>query len=313
MTHRIGIAGVSGYGGGETLRIALAHPAYEVAVVYGEGSAGKSLSALFPQWDVPDLMVQPFVPEDVDVDLLFASLPTGASLEPLARVPAGVRIVDIGGDHRPPQYAGDDWVYGLPDAFPERSRGARRVANPGCFPAASLTALLPITDQLTGTVVIDAKTGVSGAGRGGAQAGFGYAEINESLHAYRIGDHAHEPEIATALGAEVLFVPHLVPMTRGILATCYVTGVTAEQARAAATALYAGSPFVRIVEQPPKTKWAAGSNRAFVSYHDTATHLVACCAIDNLGKGAAGTAVQNANLMLGLEPDAGLQHAPLWP
>lgn len=314
MGYRIGIAGVSGYGGGEVLRIAVRHPELEVAEVYGESSAGKRLSALFPQWKVPDLEVRTFDPAAVDVDVLFASLPTGASREPLARVPAGVRIVDIGGDHRPPQYDGTDWVYGLADAFPDRCRAATRIANPGCFPAASLTALLPIADLINGPVIIDAKTGVSGAGRGGAQAGFGYAEINESVHAYRVGSHVHEPEIATALGgASVTFMPHLVPMTRGIFATCYVPGVKANDARAAAEEMYRGNPFVRIVTDPPKTKWTAGSNLAFVSYHDTATHLVACGAIDNLGKGAAGMAVQNGNLMLGLDPGAGLHGTPLWP
>ena len=318
---RVGIAGVSGYGGGEALRLCLSHPQFEVTAVYGESSAGKPLAGLFPAWDVPDLTVRAFEPSG-DVDVLFASLPTGLSREPLAAVPDSVKIVDIGGDHR----FVDGWTYGLADVWPTRVREARRVANPGCYPTATLLALAPLLKNKLvspkAPIVVDAKSGVSGAGRGGG-ATFGYADVNETLAAYKPLAHGHEPEMQAAAdnlaggaAGRVAFVPHLVPMTRGLLATCYVgCDATTEQLAAAARELYAGSPFVRVVDKPPTTKMTAGSNLALVHYAaDPERGLaVAFGAIDNLGKGAAGQAVQNANLMLGLDPAAGLAAPPLWP
>jgi N-acetyl-gamma-glutamyl-phosphate reductase len=258
------------------------------------------------------------------LDVLFASLPTGASSEPLSRVPKGVKIVDIGGDHR---YA-EGWAYGLADVWPERMRGADRVANPGCFPAATLVALAPLlAGKLIepGRIVVDAKTGVSGAGRGGNESKFGYAEVNEDLSAYGVLEHVHMPEIAKTIeslgdGASargLVFTPHLVPMTRGILATIYCRGRGATTARCLEEArrFYAERAFVRVVDRPPHTKWAVGSNLAFVSYAaDPERDLViAMGVVDNLGKGAAGQAVQNANLICGLPETAGLEGASLWP
>ena len=313
-TFRIGITGVSGYGGGEALRLCLGHPNFEVVRVYGEGSAGKLLRDLYPQWAgaVPDLTVETFDPA-ADLDLLFASLPTGMSKAALADVPEKVKVVDIGGDHRHVE----GWTYGLADADPAAVRGATRVANPGCFPSAALAALMPLRGRFAGTVVIDAKTGVSGAGRGGGGGGgLGFGDANENVKPYKIGTHAHQPEIATALDADVLFVPHLVPMTRGILATCYApTDATANEAADLARDLYRDSPFVHVTADAAQSKWPTASNHAFVSYHRTEVggHLVAVGAVDNLGKGAAGQAVQNANLMLGLSPGTGLSALPPWP
>ncbi|HUB24572.1 MAG TPA: Asd/ArgC dimerization domain-containing protein, partial [Tepidisphaeraceae bacterium] len=168
----------------------------------------------------------------------------------------------------------------------------------------------------------DAKSGVSGAGRGGGDNKFGFAEVNEDVSAYGLLKHAHVPEITATIQSlaniadtRIRFTPHLIPMTRGILATCYLTGdATTEQCLAAARAFYAQRPFVRVVDQPPHTKWATGSNLVFVSYAaDGAGSIVALGAIDNLGKGAAGQAVQNANLMCGLPETTGLEGLPLWP
>ena len=256
------------------------------------------------------------------LDVLFASLPTGASAAALARVPQSTKIVDIGGDHR---YV-EGWAYGLADVWPAEITGRSRVANPGCFPAATLTALAPLlADRLIepGNIVIDAKTGISGAGRGGADSRFGFAESNENLVPYGLLGHVHMPEMATTIerlgggsAAGLVFTPHLVPMTRGVLATIYCRGrATTEQCLDSARRFYAGRAFVRVTDKPPQTKWATGSNLAFVSYAaDPERNLViAMGAVDNLGKGAAGQAIQNANLACGLPETAGLEVAPVWP
>jgi N-acetyl-gamma-glutamyl-phosphate reductase len=327
MTIRVGIVGISGFGGGEAMRLIAGHPFFELVYAAGEGSAGSRLGDRFPgaPGKLADLVIQKWDSATLpQLDVLFASLPTGASSEALSRVPKGVKIVDIGGDHR---YA-QGWAYGLADVWPERLRGVDRVANPGCFPAATLIALAPLlAGRLIepGNIVVDAKTGVSGAGRGGSESKFGYAEVNEDLSPYGVLKHVHMPEIAKTIESlsegesarGLVFTPHLVPMTRGILATIYCRGrgATTAQCMEEARRFYAERAFVRVVDQPPHTKWALGSNLAFVSYAaDPERDLViAMGVVDNLGKGAAGQAVQNANLICGLPETAGLEGASLWP
>ncbi len=324
MSIRTGIVGISGFGGGEALRLIAAHPAFELVYAAGDSTAGSRIADRFPgaPHGLADLVIEKWDPEALpELDLLFASLPTGASAEALARVPGSVRIVDIGGDHRHV----DGWAYGLADVWPERTAGQRRVANPGCFPAAALTALAPLLTEgliAPGTIVIDAKTGVSGAGRGGGD-GFGYATTNENLQPYGLLKHVHMPEMETTIGllsggsaAGLVFTPHLVPMTRGLLVTMYCRGqATTAQCRDAARAFYADRPFVRLSDAPPQTKWAAGSNLCFVHYAaDPARDLVmALGVVDNLGKGAAGQAVQNANIICDLPETTGLAGMPVWP
>ncbi|OWU86543.1 N-acetyl-gamma-glutamyl-phosphate reductase [Oceanicola sp. 22II-s10i] len=325
MSIRVGIVGISGFGGGEALRLIAGHPEFELVHAAGEGSAGTLLGERFP--GVParlaGLRIEKWDPEALpEIDVLFASLPTGTSAEALARVPDRVKIVDIGGDHR---YV-DSWTYGLADVWPERIAGQSRIANPGCFPAAVLTALAPLLAAgliAPGNIVIDAKTGVSGAGRGGGDSRFGFAETNENLQPYGLLQHVHMPEMARTIeaigggsAAGLVFTPHLVPMTRGLLATIYCRGqATTARCLEAARAFYADRPFVRVTDRPPQTKWASGSNMAFVSYAaDPERDLVmALGVVDNLGKGAAGQAVQNANLICGLSATAGLGGAPVWP
>jgi N-acetyl-gamma-glutamyl-phosphate reductase len=324
MSIRVGIAGVSGYGGGELLRLCAGHPSFEVVFAAGDSSAGQKLIDRFP--GIPpklgNLVIEKWDSAKLPkLDLIFASLPTGQSKAALADVAGSVRIVDVGGDHR---YV-DGWVYGLADVWPEKIRAATRVANPGCFPSAALGAIAPLIAAglaRSGQIIIDAKTGISGAGRGAMDSKFGFAEINEDVSAYGLLKHPHVPEIAATLnrisgrdGASVMFTPHLIPITRGILTTCYVPGnATTQQCLEAARKFYAQRPFVRVVDQPPHTKWATGSNLLFVSYaSDGAGTIVAMGAIDNLGKGAAGQAVQNANLMFDLAETAGLDGTPLWP
>lgn len=319
---RVGIVGVSGYGGGEALRLCATHPNFELAYVAGEGTAGQALVERFPGIGrLGNLTIQKWDPQGIgELDLLFASLPSGDSREALAQVRPETRIVDIGGDHR---YA-EGWTYGLADVWPESVRGAARVANPGCYPSASLPALAPLIAEKmidpTG-IIIDAKSGVSGAGRGGGTT-LGFAEVNEDVSAYGLLKHAHAPEMTQTLSklagatASLTFTPHLIPMTRGILSTCYGRGTaTTEQCFAAARKFYKGRPFVRVIEKPPHSKWATGSNLVYLSYAADPDRgiVIALGAIDNLGKGAAGQAVQNANLMLGLPETAGLEGTPLWP
>jgi N-acetyl-gamma-glutamyl-phosphate reductase len=238
-----------------------------------------------------------------------------------------MKIVDVGGDHR----FVEGWTYGLTELPGQRAQIARatRLANPGCYPAAALLALAPLAKErlieLEG-IVIDAKSGVTGAGRGSASA-FGYAETNEDLFAYGLASHPHLPEIETALAqlggakARIAFTPHLVPMSRGLLATCYARArgkVTSETLYEAAAALYADEPFIRLTETQgagPHTGWATGSNFAFLSYaiNPRTGLVIALGAIDNLGKGAAGQALQNANLMTGQAETAGLDGLPVRP
>jgi N-acetyl-gamma-glutamyl-phosphate reductase len=326
MSIRVGIVGVSGYGGGEALRLCATHPTFEVTYVAGESSSGSRLVEKFPGiGKLGDLTIQKWDPAALpDLDVLFASLPTGGSKDALAQVPAKTKIVDIGGDHR---YA-DGWTYGLADVWPDKIKSATRIANPGCYPSAALAAIAPLVAAglvKGGPLIVDAKSGVSGAGRGGGTT-LGYAEVNEDVSAYALLKHAHVPEMQAtinALGGDssgLVFTPHLIPMTRGILATCYLQpaagagDVTTAACMEAARAFYAGRPFVRVIDQPPHTKWATGSNLVYVSYAAKPGGLiVALGAIDNLGKGAAGQAVQNANLITGQPETAGLEGTPLWP
>ena len=327
---KIGIVGVSGYGGSELLRLCAGHPTFEIAYVAGESTAGKALAALFPAMGAHPsgrLIVRPFVPEETaGLDVLFVSLPTGKSREPLARVPAATRIVDVGGDHR----FVEGWAYGLTElpGQRERLRGATRVANPGCYPAAALLALAPLAREgliETAGLIVDAKTGVTGTGRGGAS-DFGYVDTSEDVFAYGLESHPHVPEMEKALAqvspgeVTIAFTPHLVPMKRGILATCHARprgAVTAERLHEAAAACYQGEQFVRVVTpekgRSPHTRWATGSNLAFLSYavNSRTGHVIAMGAIDNLGKGASAQALQNANLITGQPETAGLTGLPL--
>lgn len=324
MKLTVGIIGVSGYGGGEALRLCATHPAFELVYAGGESSSGQRLGERYPGLGkIGDLVIEKWDPAALPkLDVLFASLPTGQSKEPLARVSASTKIVDIGGDHR---YA-DGWAYGLADVWPDQIKGKTRVANPGCYPAAALAALAPLLAERLiepHQIIIDAKTGVSGAGRGGGEATFAYGEVNEDVAAYGLLKHVHMPEITKTIDAlsgavseGLVFTPHLIPMTRGILATIYTKGkVTTEKCLAVARSFYANRPFVRVTDKPPHTKWATASNLVFVSYAcDPARNLVmAFGACDNLGKGAAGQAVQNANIITGHPETLGLEGAALWP
>ena len=329
---KIGIVGVSGYGGSELLRLCASHPTFEITYVGGDSTAGQSLATRFPALDghpAGKLSIEPFAPKNISgLDLLFASLPTGKSREPLGRVPKDMKVVDIGGDHR----FAEGWMYGLTEfpGYRERIRGASRIANPGCYAAPALLALAPLIKEglvEAEGIVIDGKSGVTGTGRGGAS-DFGFVETNEDLFAYGLESHPHVAEMEQALSllagkkASIAFTPHLVPMTRGILVTCYARPKGAprrEQLHEAAEACYRSEPFIKLTAvekgRSAHTRWANGSNFVFLSYAvNQRTGLVlAIGAIDNLGKGASAQALQNANLMMGQPETAGLAGLPLWP
>jgi N-acetyl-gamma-glutamyl-phosphate reductase len=322
---KIGIVGVSGYGGSELLKLCLSHPSFELAYVGGESTAGQTLARRFPSLtDHPagKLEIQPFVPEKISgIDLLFASLPTGKSREPLAKVAKSIKIVDVGGDHR----FVDGWTYGVTElpGTRERVKATSRLANPGCYAAPALLALAPLVKEglvEAEGIAIDGKSGVTGTGRGGAS-DFGYVETNEDMFAYGLESHPHVPEMEAALTqiagrrATVAFTPHLVPMARGIVVTCYARpkgALKSERLYEAAEALYRGEPFVKLRAlekgRGAHTRWTTGSNLAFLSYAvNPRTGLaIAVGVIDNLGKGASSQALQNANLMLGQPETAGL-------
>jgi N-acetyl-gamma-glutamyl-phosphate reductase len=322
MSIRVGIVGVSGYGGGEALRLCANHPAFEVVYVAGESSAGARLVEKFPGiGKLGELTIKRWDPTTLpELDVLFASLPTGESKESLARVPARTRIVDIGGDHR---YA-DGWTYGLADVWPERVRAATRIANPGCYPSAALLAVAPLVKaklvSATAPVIIDAKSGVSGAGRK-ASLKTSFCEVTENFSAYSILDHRHVPEVLRTSGlseGEFSFTAQLIPIHRGILETIYFKASgqigSAEDLLEIYRSRYASEaapePFVRLYApgHVPDLHAVAHTNFCDIGwkYDPETRRTVVVVAIDNLVKGAAGQAIQNMNLALGYPETAGL-------
>jgi N-acetyl-gamma-glutamyl-phosphate reductase len=316
------IIGCAGYAGQETLDRVLAHPELEPIVLGSESLAGRPVGALDPRLAAYDL--PPFVPNDVALaagaEVVFVCLDhrQAATLEP----PAGTVVVDLSGAHRlrdPALYAAwygfqhprpdgiEAWSYGLPELFPP---SGDLISNPGCYATAALLALAPLVDAIEpAEVVVDAKSGVSGAGREPKPSSHA-GSVLENLAPYRVGEHQHAPEIAQALGFPVCFVPHLLPVRRGLLATCYARALARDLRERLETA-YAATPAVRLLEEGvvPELGRVQGTDAAEVAlFEDRATgRAIVVCALDNLGKGAAGQAVQNANLALGLDETLGLR------
>ena len=315
------ILGASGYAGQETLDRVLTHPELEVLALGSDSLAGEQPSALDVRLNgsLPGFVKNERAAEaGADVVFLCLGHEEAAAFAP----PDDAVVVDLSGAHRladPGLYerwygfaqpgAGSDggWSYALPELLPPTSR---LISNPGCYATAALLALLPLVDGIDGdSVVIDAKSGVSGAGRAlkpSSHAGF----VLENLAPYRVGAHQHAPEIAQALGFPVCFVPHLLPVRRGLLATCYARAAS-DSLRDVLAETYADSPVVRLLPKgiAPELARVQGTDAAEVALFEdelTGTAIV-LCALDNLGKGAAGQAVQNANLALGLDETAGLR------
>jgi N-acetyl-gamma-glutamyl-phosphate reductase len=334
---RVSVVGASGYAGGELVRLLAAHPNVEIASLHARGRDDAPLGDEFPHLAPLALALQDGEPEPGESDALFLTLPAGQSAEIAERQSAaGTTVIDVGSDlrlrnpddyptwygyeHALPRLLGDA-VYGLTEFAREQVKGAKLIANPGCYPTAALLALLPLSSQITGDVVVDAKSGISGAGRGAGR-DYLFTELDGSTRAYGLGGHRHSAEIRQEMHAAgacigLTFVPHLVPQSRGILATCYVQlrdDLSDDELRAVLQQHYENEPFVHVSAAPPATKQTWGTNHAFVHARRTAEKRAGVvAAIDNMGKGAAGQAIQNMNVSLGLPETAGLSAVAVYP
>ena len=342
---RIGILGASGYTGAELLRLLLRHPAAEIRLLTADRQAGKDIAEVFPQLAAQGLprLVKIEEADFAALDVIFCALPHGTTQEVIAALPQHLKVVDLSADFRladPATYA--EWygrahqapelqkeaVYGLTELARDAVRKARLVANPGCYPTPCQLALTPLLEAgavEADEIVIDAKSGVSGAGRG-LKEGSLYAEVGEGIHAYALAGHRHAPEIEQGLSVAagrpvtVNFTPHLMPMNRGILETIYVklaNGSGADGLRELLTKRYEGEPFVQILPAgvAPATRHVRGSNNCQLAVFPDRRpgHAVLIGVEDNLVKGASGQAVQNMNLMTGQPETAGLDQLAMFP
>jgi N-acetyl-gamma-glutamyl-phosphate reductase len=342
---RIGILGASGYTGAELVRLLAGHPDADIRVLTANQQAGQPMHAVYPHlrsMDLPDLVTW----EEADwsaLDVVFCALPHGTSQAIVAQMPAGLKVVDLSADfrlrdvetyaawygkaHQAPERQGDA-VYGLTELNRAAIGQAGLVACPGCYPTAALLALSPLLDAGTAApadLIIDAKSGVTGAGRKVTQ-GLLFAEVGEGIHPYGVGKHRHAPEmeqeLSLAAGADVRvnFTPHLIPMNRGELVTCHVrlaADATADDVRRVLGERYETEPFVRVLPEgaTPATRNVRGSNMAEIGVFPDRLpgRAVVIAAIDNLAKGSSGQAIQNMNVMLGLPETRGLELQPMFP
>ena len=342
---RVGILGASGYTGAELVRLLARHPQVEIRLLTAGRQAGKPLAEVFPHLGhlkLPDLKKI----DEADwsgIDMVFCALPHGTTQEVIAKLPRHLKIVDLSADfrlsdvatyaqwygheHRAPELQ-KEAVYGLTELARAAVKSARLVANPGCYPTSAQLPLVPLLEAgqiVADDIIIDAKSGVSGAGRDARQGSL-YAEVTEGIHAYGVAGHRHAPEIEQGLSEAagrlvvVNFTPHLMPMSRGILSSIYVRlagGAKVDDLRATLAARYRGEPFVRLLAagQAPQTRHVRGANHCLIGlFADRVPgRAILLSAIDNLVKGASGQAVQNMNLMAGLPETAGLEQEPLFP
>jgi len=344
---KVGIINVTGYIGMELARLLHLHPQVELASITGRSAVGQRLEELLPHLADIDLVIEP---ELGDVDLVFSALPHKTSAEAvLPLIERGIKVIDLSADfrlkdtrdyetwynftHPAPQLL-DEAVYGLVELNRSLIASSRLVASPGCYPTGAILALAPAVKEglIEPDIVIDAKSGVSGAGRT-LSLNTHFPEANENVSAYAVDGHRHLPEITQELGRlnpalslSVTFLPHLVPMSRGILTSCYAKlkggrhGVGEfEKAKAEVKEIYKefyrGEPFVRVVDAPPQTKQTWGSNHCLIyPTVDVRTgRLIVISCIDNLVKGGAGQAIQSMNVMLGLREGIGLEGTAVYP
>lgn len=338
-TRTVAILGASGYTGAELMRLVAGHPHLRLVAATGDSQAGKPVAELYPSLaGAYGSMV--FAENDPDVadgaDVVFLGLPHEASLEIVPRLRGRTGcVVDLSAAYRLkdasayPTYYGfthdrpdllADAVYGLPERYRDRLPGASLVATPGCYVTAATLALAPLVDAGlldTSSVIVDAASGVSGAGRA-LKASTAFCAVDEDMNAYGLLDHRHTPEMQEQIGATILFTPHLAPMNRGILATCYArpaTSVSTDSLIEALTVAYAGEPFVVVRPDSPSTKATLGSNAVHLTARfDARTgYVLVIGALDNLCKGASGGAIQAANVALGLPETAGLAAVGVYP
>lgn len=342
---KIGIIGASGYTGVELLRLCASHPDLELVFATGDSQSGNRIANLYPSLAAVhgDRVFEEYSPCLLgDVEGVFVALPHGASQAIMAEIlDAGVAVVDLGADFRLPDaetYARwygeahtqvdlmDRFAYGLTELYREEITSSRAVANPGCYPSAANLALAPLVRESllqTDGVVVNALSGVSGAGRA-PKANTTFCAVDEDATAYGLLSHRHTAEIEMVLGARALFTPHLVPMNRGILATCTARPSASARDRGLTDTdrllelvgnFYAQEPFVVVSERSPSTKSTLGSNTVHITvrYDERTDTVLAVAALDNLTKGASGAAVQNMNLLLGLPESAGLSAMGVYP
>jgi len=342
---RIAILGASGYTGAELLRILVRHPRAAIVALTADRRAGQAIESVFPHLrglGLPQLVRIEEV-DFSDINVVFCCLPHGATQATVAALPEHLKIIDLSADFRLADTAAyAEWygkphqatalqkeaVYGLPELAREAIARARLIACPGCYPTSALLPLVPLLEAgliLAEDIVIDSKSGVTGAGRSPKEEGL-YAEVAEGIHAYGVGRHRHAPEIeqglsrAVGVGVIVSFTPHLVPMNRGILSTIYVRlakNADADGLRAALAARYEKEAFVQVVPDGvlPATRHVRGSNvcRIGVFPDRQPGRAILVSTLDNLVKGASGQAVQNFNLLFGILESTGLEQAPLFP
>ena len=349
----VSIVNVTSYTGLELLRLLSQHSQFEISSVTARSAAGKQLDEVFPQFGaVTHSKIDPHLiitEEPEQSELAFVCLPHAAAAESvLSLLERGTKVVDLSADFRLHDVAlYEEWykhvhpspslletaVYGLCERYRSDIERASLVANPGCYATAAILGLLPafVTGSIQPDVIIDAKSGSSGAGRS-LSLSTHHAELNEDISAYSVSGHRHLPEIMQELEAatqsgdypvrslRVTFIPHMVPMTRGILATCYANLneekiSTTQEVQSLYHEFYANEPFVHIVDQPPHTKWTLGSNQCLLyPMVDIRTRrLIVISCLDNLVKGAAGQAIQNANRLFGIPETTGLLVHPLYP
>ena len=331
---RVAILGASGFVGSELLRLCAGHPDLEPVALFGDSQAGQALEDVHPHLALayPGAALERYGPERLaGADLVFAALPHGKSQEIAPEILAsGARFVDLGADFRlrdPADYArwyGEEhrapdllprFVYGIPGLNRGAIAGAEAVAAAGCYPTSAILACRPLMDLIEpDSLVVDAASGVSGAGKGLKEATH-FNSVDENFSAYGLLNHRHTAEMELALGSRILFTPHLAPLNRGILATCSGVAKAACHPLERLREAYAGEPFVHVSERAPSTKWTLGSNAVHLTarYDERTGRVLAIAALDNLVKGAAGQMIQCANLMLGLDETEGLPVAGMYP
>jgi N-acetyl-gamma-glutamyl-phosphate reductase len=336
---RIGIVGASGFTGAELLRIAAQHPQFEVVLATADTRAGSAAASLYPglAGAYPGLVFETFDPDRIDgLDVVFLGLPHEASLALAPQLVGRVGcVVDLSAAYRLkdtakyPEYYGFEHdqpallaeaVYGLPELHRTALKGARLIATPGCYVTAATLALRPLVESgviETRGVIVDAASGVTGAGRKADHA-YSFTTVDENFVAYGLLTHRHTPEMEQEIGAQLLFTPHLAPMNRGILATCYARPAgepTTAELLDMLRERWRDEPFIVVTDGSPSTKATLGSNAVHVTarYDPRTGTVVAIAALDNLAKGASGGAVQAANVALGLEETAGLTKVGVAP
>ena len=337
----VGILGASGFVGAELLRICAAHSEFEVVYATGDSQAGSLASSLYPSLTTayPNLIFDEYsLEKTLKCDVVFLALPHEASLQIVPEIINKVRlVVDCSAAFRLkdsalyPSWYGFEHnaeaelaaaVYGLPELYRQELKSAKLIATPGCYVTAASLALAPLVKAnviSTTGVIVDAASGVSGAGRA-LKSTNSFCTVDEDFTAYGLLDHRHTPEIEQVTGAQILFTPHLAPMNRGILATCYARPIDAANTSTASllallSRAYAREPFVAVRPASPSTKATLGSNSVHLSarFDQRTGYVVVLSAIDNLTKGAAGGAVQAANVALGLDETTGLSKVGMYP